>query len=336
MKNPRWAHGPGLAIGVAALLAAARSVAAPAVVLRANVEVRSAPNSVAQVVAHLDQNAAVTADDRAVHGWRGVTLSSGVSGFVLDGALRIEVPAPAPPAPAPDATPDSSRDVVPARVNVFELTARAAPNTAAPVLHVFTNGALLIVSPTEQDGWRRTRLPDGQTAYVANAGLAFGASPQDSASAPSGAPAPVQPLGVAPAAPPRAKIYLSDTKSLALLVSNDPVVSPMAQHLVMRRQAAIATGIVVALVGGGVIAAGFLDSHQECSAPSVAGGQPQCYGRPNFKVVAAGVVIFPVAGLLAALVAPKRSDLLDVVNAWNPRHLDNQLTIDPATGVTNN
>jgi hypothetical protein len=74
------------------------------------------------------------------------------------------------------------------------------------------------VSPDAHDGWRRTRLPDGQTAYVANAGLDFGASPDEAVSAPSGAPPPVQPIVAAPSVPLQAKLYVGDVGSLAALV----------------------------------------------------------------------------------------------------------------------
>jgi hypothetical protein len=321
MKNRRWVHGSGLAIGVATLLAAVRSVAAPAVVIREDVAVHAAPNGGSPIVAHLEQDAAVTADDQAANRWRRVTLSSGVSGFVPDDALRIEGPASTPPAPGP--APDTSGRVLAARVNAFELPAHAAPNTTAPVLHVFTNGALLTVSPDAHDGWRSTRLPDGQTAYVADAGLDFGASPNASASAPAGAPPPVQPIVAAPSIPSQAKLYVGDVGSLADLVANDPVVNPMAQHLVSRREGAIGAGVAVGIIGAAVLVAGILDTHPLCAGTFCSGSEPSA------PLITAGALLLPVGGLVAALLYPKRGDLLDVINAWNLRHLDNQLTVEP-------
>ena len=321
MKNRGWAEGFGLAIGAATLLAAARSVAAPAVVIRENVAVHAAPNGGSPIVAHLEQDAAVTADDQAANRWRRVTLSGGVSGFVPDDTLRIE--APAPPAPGPAPAPTTSRHMLAARVNAFELPAHAAQNTAAPVLHVFTNGALLTVSPDVHDGWRSTRLPDGQTAYVANVGLDFGASPPESASAPSGAPPPVQPIVAAPSVPSQAKLYVSDIGSLANLVANDPVVNPMAQHLVSRREGAIGAGVAIGLIGAAVLVAGILDTHPLCAGTFCSGTEPSA------PLITTGALLLPVGGLVAALLYPKRGDLLDVINAWNLRHLDNQLTVEP-------
>ena len=272
MKNRRWKHGAGLAIGVVTLLAAARSMAAPAVVIRENVAVHSAPNGGSPVVAHLEQDAAVTAADQAADRWRRVTLSSGVSGFVPDDTLRIEAPVPTPPAAASAPAPNTSRRMLAARVNAFELPAHAAPNTTAPVLHVFTNGALLTVSPDAHDGWRWTRLLDGQTAYVANVGLDFGASPHESASAASGAPSPVQPIVAAPSVPSQAKLYVGDVGSLTDLVANDPVVNPMAQHLVSRREGAIGAGVAVSIIGAAVLVAGILDTHPLCAGTFCSGG----------------------------------------------------------------
>jgi hypothetical protein len=312
MKNRRWAQGSGLAVGVATLLAAAWSVAAPAVVIRENVAVHAAPNGGSPIVAHLEQDAAVTADDQAANRWRRVTLSSGVSGFVPDDTLRIEAPAP-----------NRSRRVLAARVNAFELPAHAAPNTTAPVLHVFTNGALLTVSPDAHEGWRSTRLPDGQTAYVANAGLDLGGSPNESASAPSGAPPPVQPIVAAPSVPSQAKLYVSDVGSLAALVANDPVVNPMAQHLVSRREGAIGAGVAIAVIGAAVLVAGILDTHPLCAGTFCSGTEPSA------PLITAGALLLPVSGLIAAVLYPKQDDLLGVINAWNLRHLDNQLTVEP-------
>src|SRR6478736_5648953 len=174
-----------LVFAVLVLFAAPPAVAANAVVIRAGAEVRSAPYTVAPLIGHLDANTTLTAGDRAENGWRRVRLPSGVFGFVADDALRIESPAPAPtpiaaPAQPPQAiaAPELARDVIPARVKVFELTLRAAPDASAPVLGVLPDGTLLTVSPVAQNGWRRTRLPDGRAAYVADAGLDFGPAPQ--------------------------------------------------------------------------------------------------------------------------------------------------------------
>jgi SH3-like domain-containing protein len=316
-------------VATAIVLFAGPAGAATAVVLRAGAEVRSAPFAVAPVVAHLELDATLPADDQPTNGWRRVRLPNGTFGFVADDALRVEA-SPARPAAAPAAaatpTPASTTaapDVVAARVKVLELTARTQPDTAAPVLRVFPSGALLTVAPSAENGWRRTRLPDGQTAYVAEAGLDFGPAPEATATS-----APVQPIAPAPSAQPRAKLYVADLEHLATLVANDSVVSPMVESLVARRQGAIATAIIGG-VGGGLIEtlAIFTFKSQDCVSEGTL-GPPLCSSHPNMPMVWAGIGVIGVAGIIAAVLYPKRSDLFDVVNTWNPRHLDDQLSIE--------
>ncbi|HXU61513.1 MAG TPA: hypothetical protein VN962_07430 [Polyangia bacterium] len=321
-----------LILVAAALLVAAPALAETAVVVREGAEVRSAPFRRAPVLSRLQLNTNVTVDDQPANGWRRVQLPSGTFGFVLDEALRVGGPASPPaPAPDPDPAPESAEPAAPpepppvlvaARVNVFELTARAQPNASAPVIQVFPNGTLLTVGPPGENGWRQTRLPDGQIVYVAEAGLDFGPAPQ--ALAPTRAP--VQPLAPRRRAMPRAKIYIADLDQLAEVVARDHVVSEMVDSLQTRRRAAIFTMIGGGLGGLVVTVLGVTTfGHQDCPA----GLDPSfCVKTPNLAVMTTGIVIAGVAEVVGIVLLPKHSDLFDVVNTWNPRHLDDQLTIE--------
>ncbi|HLK88768.1 MAG TPA: SH3 domain-containing protein [Polyangia bacterium] len=234
-------------------------------------------------------------------------------------APTTPVPAPAaapPPAPAAAtaAVPDTSHDNVPARVKVLELTARAAPSADAPVLRVLPSGTLLNVSPGQKDGWRRTRLPDGQLGYVAGAGLELGPSP------PSVSTAPVQPL----AARPQPQIYIKNLDHLASLVAQDPVVSPMVQSLITRREGAWAIGIGGSVVGVILTSVGFLDTTKNCGSYAYS----VCTTNFNTPLVITGLGVTLLSDIIMAAVYPKRDDYLDVINTWNTRHVDSQITIE--------
>ncbi len=238
-------------------------------------------------------------------------------------APSVSPPSPAPPAvPAPAPAPDTSHDNVPARVKVLELTVRAAPSADAPVLRVLPSGTLLNVSPGQRDGWRRTRLPDGQLGYVANAGLDFGPSP--AASAAPGTAAPVEPIG----ARPHPQIYIKDLDHLASLVAQDPVVSPMVQGLISRREGAWAVGIGGSAVGLIVTTVGLVDTSKTCPVTSSPYYPAICTTNFNTTAIITGLSIMLVSDIIMAIAYPKRGDYLDVINAWNTRHLDNQITIE--------
>lgn len=212
--------------------------------------------------------------------WRG--RPAVVAGIAAILAARWSVAAPAAPSPTHVDTalsPASASDHVSARVSVTEQMAPASPNTNA----------------------RAGEQP---------------ASPQ------STAPAPVTPIDAAPAAPRNPKLFVSDVGSLAHLVARDPVVSPMAQHLVSRRRNAVVTGTIGAAIGGGLILGGVLDARRDCL-----NGEFGCTSQPNFMLILAGLVILPFAAAVAVALLPTHGDLQDVVDSWNPRHLDNQLAV---------
>jgi len=319
MKNRMRARWATVIIATALLSPGAPAMAAKAVALRAHAEVRSAPFAIAPIIGYLDLDATVTADDQATNGWRRVRLPNGVFGFVADSVLGVGAiaTAPAPAAAQPAASvPPALPQLVAARVKVFELTARAQPAASAVVLRVFPNGALLTVAPRADNGWRRTQLPDGQTAYLAEAGLDFGPAPE--------VPGPtVQPLAPPPGARPEARIYVADLDHLASLVGDDRVVSARVDSLQARREGAIAAAVIGD--AGGLVVTGLGLFAFESSDCTRTGGA--CTQQPNMAMVAAGLGLLIVSTAISVALLPKRRDLFGVVNAWNPRHLDEQITV---------
>ena len=158
--------------------------------------------------------------------------------------------------------------------------------------------------------------------------------PRAPSSAGAAPPAPVQPLSAPPRATPHAKIYVTDLNHLASLVADDKVVSPMVADLVTRRQAAIATGVIGGAGGLLLESLGlFVLTSQDCvgGGYGFAATPPICTTRFNTPLVIAGIGVLSVTTLVSILLMPRRSDLLDVVNAWNPRHLDDQFTVETVT-----
>jgi SH3-like domain-containing protein len=177
--------------GVLAWSTAAR--AADAVVVAPESVVRTAPFDVAPEMARIHAGDKLQADDQAQGAWRRVKLADGRYGLVHDADLQVTA-APPPSAPAAAAPPPSAVAAAPtpvgARVNVFEVAARAAPSPDAPAVRVFAKGSTLVVSTEVQNGWRRVELPDGRAAFVADAALELVAAPPASVCAP---PAPLTP-----------------------------------------------------------------------------------------------------------------------------------------------
>lgn len=204
----------------------------------------------------------------------------------------------------------------PATVRVFEAPARSEPRADAPVVHVFPEAAAVSVSETSEDGWRRVRLPDGTTAWIEDRSLAIVQEPP-----PVSAPAFEAVPPPAPAARPdlHAPIYVKDLDHLAQLVKADPVIAPEAARLATRKKAAIATWIVGAAAGLAITAYGMkqMDDEFDRAFDSPAMDQPGDEGKGAFV---GGMVVTAVALVAGAIVAPKRNDLLDVINGWNQRH----------------
>jgi hypothetical protein len=106
----------------------------------------------------------------------------------------------------------------------------------------------------------------------------------------------------------------------------------MVESLFTRRQAALATFSVG--VAGSVLLESlgpFVYTSQDCVGGGTGLGPPLCTKRFNTSLVWAGVVVLSVSAIVGLVLMPKRSDLLDVVNTWNPRHLDDQFTVETVT-----
>jgi len=91
----------------------------------------------------------------------------------------------------------------PATISVFEAQVHASPDRSSPVVHTFPENTRVSVSEEAVNGFRRVRLPDGKTGYVAETDLTL-AAVRPPAPAPPPPPAfePPPPPGFAPPPPP--------------------------------------------------------------------------------------------------------------------------------------
>jgi len=147
--------------------------------------------------------------------------------------------------------------------------------------------------------------------------------PPDLSVPPPGLPPPAPPRGgVLPVPDLRPRIYVKDLDHLADLVKEDPAVAAKARDLASRRTAAFA-------IGGGLLATGLAVTltglgKQTCEQQSIGfpGSGTLSVCQPDPTQVIVGSVIQLAGVLTAAILAPKRGDLLDVLNAWNGAHPD--------------
>ncbi len=203
----------------------------------------------------------------------------------------------------------------PAVVRVFEAQAHEQPDVNSPVLHVFPEDAKLSVSEDATDGWRRVRLPDGRTGFVREDQIAVAGS------------APVQPLprGALPAAGPQAHdlpsvVNVRNVEHLSSLTQEDPVIGPQANGLVLRRRASF--GIMVGAIAAGIalgIASVTLLAREECVDPPT---NSLCVTHTNFAALAVAPLLAAGGVLTWLLMKPTRSDVAEVIDAWNARHRD--------------
>jgi hypothetical protein len=208
-----------------------------------------------------------------------------------------------------------------ARIALFEAVARAEPRPDATPLETFVEGTPVSVSEEAQAGWRRIRLRDGGIGWIEERALRLGDAPPPALVAPL-VPPPV-PAPPPPAPDLRSHIYVKDLDHLSELVKGDPVVGPEAAKLAERRTTAwvvgglgVATSIGVFVYGGSQFG-----KHSDVNDPRFGdqGNGP--------AAMAIGAVVLAATVLVAGVVAPKRGDLLDVMNAWNVRHPEQQFTI---------
>jgi hypothetical protein len=202
----------------------------------------------------------------------------------------------------------------PAVVRVFEAQAHEQPDVNSPVLHAFPEGAMLSVSEDATDGWRRVRLPDGRTGFVRDDQIAVAGS------------APVQPLPHGATGPQAhdlpSVVSVRNVDHLSSLTEDDPVVGPQASALVLRRRASF--GIMVGAIAAGIglgLASVTLLAKEECVDPPT---NSICVTRTNFAALAVAPLLAAGGVLTWLLMKPTRSDVAEVIDAWNARHRDQQ------------
>lgn len=212
----------------------------------------------------------------------------------------------------------------PATVKRFEVTVHAAPNPDSEVVHTLIENQEVSVSETAEEGYRRVRLPDGNTGWVEEAALAFGTSEEAAAPPPSeegtAAYPSHAPLREPEVASPAPLIYVKNLKHLAELVEDDETVSPLARDLHQRHVTSQVVGWGGMLGGLALMTAGLLLPQDDCQ---FIGSTEFCsFGAKHFGLMYGGLAVAALSPLIGWIIAPKREDLLDVINTWNARHPD--------------
>jgi len=211
----------------------------------------------------------------------------------------------------------------PAVIKVFEAKAREAPADDAPVLATLPEDAKVSVSEEVTDGWRRVRLAEGRVAFIHDAEVTVETARP--VPAPQPMPAPVRPLvrERPPRSPEAPLIYVKDVHHLAELVQTDDVVFPKANALARRRTAgygamlaSIPVGVLLMTLGATVF------SHEECYGGSF------CEKKSNIPLVISGLLVIGAGEFLGMAMLPTPSDLIDVVNLWNERHVNRPITLE--------
>ncbi len=204
-------------------------------------------------------------------------------------------------------------------VVVFEARARQAPTFEAPVLQVLPGKTEISVSEEVTAGWRQVRLADGRTAFVPDEDIR-----PLSRETPS-----VQPLPPAQRAPAsdagRPVTYVKDLDHLAALLEKDSAIHPQAETLALRHK--VAMGLMWGgLAVGGALTIGsmtFLGSRQCYDAAG-----EFCATKTNMTAAVGGSILTLTSLIVGYALLPTRGDLLDVINAWNERHVDEPFTLE--------
>jgi Bacterial SH3 domain len=197
----------------------------------------------------------------------------------------------------------------PAAVSVFEANVHAEPNAQSEKLSTLNEDTRISVSEVASDGWRKTRLPDGQVGWIEDKNvrlIAPGEVPLRTAAPESMKPREVQ-------------IYIKDLDHLAQLTKSDPPVFAKANSLANRR-----TTANVFMIGGGVLG----------GIMTVVGASTlECTGDGcNSGLMYSGLAIMLGGAVVGLIAAPSRSDILDVINDWNQRNPDRQFSLDDEAG----
>jgi hypothetical protein len=249
----------------------------------------------------------LSVDEHSTNGWRRVRLSDGSIGYVQDAAIDVEGGAVEPL--------EAGFPTVEATVKVFELKAHERANAESPVVSTFTEGTKLQVGSKRQHGWRKARLIDGGTAFVEENGLTLPPTP------PSVAHKNRDDDADADEEAPKARIYIKNLDHLATLVQSDPKVYPLAHRVATNHTAGIAT-MLIGGIGGTLLWVGSLTllAHNDCF-------NDPCTLKPNWPAFTIGAGASILGPLIGLAMLPSRGDVLDVINLWNTRHPDNQISL---------
>lgn len=209
----------------------------------------------------------------------------------------------------------------PARVKVFEATARKEPSETAEKVHTFVENTDVSVAEVDENGWRKVRMPDGSVAWIKSVELTMGEVASPLAAAPVPPPPALPTSSIAPTA--RAPIFIKDLDHLAELVSLDSQVHPMALNLASKQRTANV------FFWGGMVVGGALMLLPLIAQDDCADTDYECSSDTGTLLLGAAVM---TAGTVIGLaMRPGRTDLLDVLNTWNQRHPQEPFTIDANT-----
>jgi len=144
----------------------------------------------------------------------------------------------------------------------------------------------------------------------------------------SAAPPPA--AAAVPTVPPpdlHARIYVKDLDHLAEILKEDPGIGARADDLAARAGRARSVGLTGGLVGsllfaaGGMMAVNDVDSNLD--SPTF--GQRTSSRGPALMVVGTVTALASIA--YAMTQAPRRDELIDVLNDWNAQHPDRPLDV---------
>ncbi len=202
----------------------------------------------------------------------------------------------------------------PMKVSVFEANAHAEPDPTSQVIEVLFESRELSVSEQETNGWVRVRLSDDTTAWGRLDELASARPTQTVLRRPEAA----QPT----AAPDR--IYVVGLDRLALLVSDDPVVAPMARDLVSHDNIGTAIRWGVGLLGVAliVLALPAMDDDDDVDDDGL------ITFSASWGLMLAGSAVVISSYAIGESLRPTLDDVTGVVDTWNRRHPEKPFHVD--------
>jgi hypothetical protein len=190
--------------------------------------------------------------------------------------------------------------------------ARAQPTETAPVVHAYSAGDKVFVSPEITSGFRRIALPDKHIGFIRDDDVRVEGAPA----------APVQPLSTA-----HPLFIVQDLAQLADLTKDDALIGPRARDLAHSRHVAAGVGIGAGVASLLIAPLALVFTNTDCVG---SGSNQLCQQGPNFTFgyIAGGVLL--VGGIVALAIAASGDNPIDILNGWNQRHPDRPLTLAPA------